>query len=119
MQGKPSNFIQDFLSFKGQPIKLYPFQTEIADGSDFLREKIAIRKGRQVGGSLLVSALIVYYTATVPYATVIIVSKTLDQAGLISTYTRDFFRSCPALRKLIDNKQSTKQDLYLRCSGSP
>lgn len=113
-EAKATKFIEDFLTFKGEPVRLYPFQRDIADGSDFLTEKVAIRKGRQVGGSLLVSALIVYYASTVPYCTVIIVSKTLDQAGLIATYTRDFFNQSATLRKLIDSKQTTKQDLYLR-----
>ncbi len=113
----PVEFIERFLSFKGKPFTLYPFQKTIARGSNFLRDKVAIRKGRQVGGSILVSALIVYYTACNPFCTTIIVSKTKDQASLISTYTREFFRSSPTLRKLIDHNQTTKLDLYL-CNGS-
>ncbi len=108
----PVWFIEHFLQFKGKPFRLYKFQRSIAENIDFLREKIAIRKGRQVGGSLLVAALIVYYAISLPFLTAIIVSKTKDQASLISAYVRQFIQTS-ALKDLVDPKRTTVLDLHL------
>lgn len=109
----PVEFIEKFLLFRGRPFSLYDFQKDIARSSNFLRDKIAIRKGRQVGGSLLVAALIVFYLTTLEYVTVILISKTKDQASLIASYAREFVATSPVLRHLIDSARTNKLDLYL------
>lgn len=108
----PVWFIEKFLTFKGKPFTLYDFQKHIANTTDFMHDRVAICKGRQVGGSLLVAALIVYYVCCNPFSTCIIVSKTKDQASLISTYVREFIEQS-ALRELVNKTQTTVLDLYL------
>jgi len=110
----PVTFIEIFLKFKGKPFRLYPYQKNIARTTDFLRDRIVIQKGRQVGGSLLVSALIVYYSFITNDAVFLIVSKTQEQSGFIASYTRRFFNSNPILSEIIDRKKTTKDNLWLK-----
>lgn len=110
----PVTFIETFLKFKGKPFRLYPYQKHIARTTDFLQDRIVIQKGRQVGGSLLVSALIVYYSFITNDAVFLIVSKTQEQSGFIASYTRRFFYSNPILSEIVDRKKTTKDNLWLK-----
>ena len=76
----PVTFIETFLKFKGTPLKLYPFQQRIARETKFLRDRVVIQKARAVGGSLLVVALIVYWSYVTNDAVFILISKTMEQS---------------------------------------
>lgn len=109
----PATFCTALLRFQGKPFRLYGFQKDIIRETDFLHDKVCIRKGRQVGGSLFVAAAICYYAFTREDLSIILVSKTQRQSGWIARYVREFFESSPYLRKTIDKKRSRLDTLVL------
>ncbi|RJR13729.1 hypothetical protein C4585_01575 [Candidatus Parcubacteria bacterium] len=110
----PATFIETMIRFQGKPVRLYDFQKEIARSINILTDRVCIQKARQIGGSLLVAWLIVDSAYKTNNATIIIVSKTREQATFIAQYVRESFESTPMLAKFIDRKKTTKHDLRLK-----
>ncbi len=114
----PVTFIEALLSFQGKPLRLYPYQKQIARQSNWIKQRknIAILKARQVGGSILVAALLTYYLYVHNGIKVLCLSRTQEQSGLIYEYVRDFFETSPILSSAINYKKTVKHDLYINNS---
>lgn len=110
----PVTFIEHFFRWKGKPFKLYPFQKEIARNIDLLHDRAVIQKGRQVGGSIFMGAMIAFSAYTNNDAVFILVSKTAEQSGFIASYVKRFLESNPIIAEIIDYKKTNRTDLWLK-----
>jgi len=112
-RNRPVEFIEGFLTHQGQSITLYDYQAQIANQTDLLSDAVTICKARQIGGSLIISLLAAYYLCCFPRTGIFIISKTVDQSGLIYVYIDKALRQSKVLRYLVDKANSTKDDLRL------
>lgn len=111
---EPVAFIEKLLTFQNKPFKLFDFQKDVAKSINLLRDRVCLLKARQVGGTILVAAMLVHAATTNPNATFIVVSKTQEQAGFCYRYSREFFESSPILSRMIDRKKTRKDELVLK-----
>lgn len=89
----------------GRPFTLEPFQrTFLADYFDGARELVVLAPKKQ-GKSSILAALSLWHLLAVPFAEVIVVAASRDQAGILLRQIVGFVRRSPALQARLTVKQ--------------
>ncbi len=109
------DLIESLLVWQGKPVRLLPWQKNVAREMASLREPkhFCIVKGRQVGGSFLCSCLIAVWAFIYSRLTSLVISKTQSQATYIAAYARALIQASPVISQYIDEKRTRKYDLWL------
>ena len=100
------HFVRDFLRFRSENtpdgITLRPYKKDVlkAINYDYVGQKIAILKARQIGVSYLMAALGVAWAFTHKNASIDVVATSQQQAQNIGSYTKQIIGRNPQVKKL-------------------
>ena len=109
----PVFFAEKLLTFQGKPLSLFPFQKDLLRSIDWLKDRIAIQKGRAIGASFVCAVAITFSSFVNNDARFGIISKTKEQSGFIFEHVRRFYEGSPILSKYIDRHKTKIDELHL------